>query len=142
MRLGWGNAIQSLLSPRPHDPGVQGSTSKSYSKSNLITLLKDLESSLLTSKILPLKQPFGNELSNNIILDSDSIQTISDHQPVDPLQFFEITSDETIVQSRITNQTYISFANQLFFIKHLLSEPLFSSATQYQSMSCQEVDAA
>ena len=114
----------------PFDPGVN-SCSKHYSKSKLITVLKQLEQTLLDSRVLAMEALFSKEIANSIKVDSESLQTI---------QFFSISSSTTLVKSKITNETFFYFVQQLCYIQHILAGPLFKIATQFQDLSIHEVD--
>ena len=113
--------------------------SKHHTFDEISTIMKELQINVLNNKILPYNSYFQQELSNSIVLDDISIQLIQSHIFKNPLQFFTLSNGDIVPITNPTNNCFIFFANQIFYYKHFMSEPLFNLAFNFEKMTKQEV---
>ena len=97
------------------DPGGVDSP---YDKVSLTKTLQDMELNLEQSKVLPLINPFGTELSNGLSLGPMDIQFILEYQTRWPLTYFDKTNEGIKVVDEPSSTTFIFFGGQPFFISH------------------------
>ena len=117
-----------------------GTKKRAYSLSKIKELLEQVKLNCKDNNILPLPAIFASEVAHHFQLDPITHQTLIDHIKENPLQIFSFSKDKLCADKKLKEDSFMFWADQLWYRKHQLSIPLFEIATKYMQLSTTEVD--
>ena len=117
-----------------------GTKKRAYSLAKLKEILDQVKINCKENHILPLPAVFASEVAHYFPLDPITHQTLLDHIKENPLQIFSFSKDKLCADKKMKEDSFIFWADQLWYRKHQLSVPLFEIATKYMQLPTTEVD--
>ena len=117
-----------------------GTKKKAYSLKQLKEILDKVKINCKEKHILPLPSNFASEVAHYFPIDPTTHQTLLDHIKDNPLQIFSFSKDKLSPDKKIKEDSFIFWADQLWYRKHQLSVPLFEIAHKYMQLPTAEVD--
>ena len=100
-----------------------GTKKKAYSLKQLKEILDKLKIDCKEKHILPLPSNFASEVAHYFPIDPTTHQTLLDHIKDNPLQIFSFSKDKLSPDKKIKGDSFIFWADQLWYKKHQLSVP-------------------
>ena len=117
-----------------------GTKRKAYSLTKLKEIMNQIKIYCKDNHSLPLPSNFSSEVAHYVSLDPITHQILLDHIKENPLQIFSFTKEKLCADKNIKDDSFIFWADQLWFRKHQLSAPLFEISSKFMQLTTTEVD--